>query len=182
MEVQSTKFEGLLLLTPRAFKDERGVFRETWSRRAFAEATGLDVEFVQDNESRSGAGVLRGLHFQVPPHAQGKLVCCAAGRVLDVAVDLRTASPTFGQHLRVELSAANGMQLWIPPGFAHGFVSLEPDSVLHYKCTSGYAPGAEGALRWDDADLGIDWGVDAPLISPKDADAGRWADFESPFR
>ena len=181
MEIKQTPLEGVLECIPRTFSDERGMFRETWSQATFASATGLSVVFVQDNESRSAAGVVRGLHFQVPPHAQGKLVRCAVGRVLDVAVDLRSSSPTFGHHVKVELSAEAGNQLWIPPGFAHGFAALEPDSVLAYKCTAGYAPGSEAALRWDDPDLGIEWGVAEPLLSPKDAGAGSWADFASPF-
>jgi dTDP-4-dehydrorhamnose 3,5-epimerase len=181
MEVKRTAIEGVLEFIPRTFADERGMFRETWSQAAFEAATGISIAFVQDNESRSAAGVVRGLHFQVPPHAQGKLVRCAAGRVLDVVVDLRRGSPTFGQHVKLELSAAIGNQLWIPPGFAHGFAALEPDAVLAYKCTAGYAPESEASLRWDDPDLAIDWGVAAPLLSPKDASAGSWSDFASPF-
>ncbi len=181
MEARRTALAGVLELIPRTFGDERGWFRETWSDRAFREATGLALDFVQDNESISARGVIRGLHFQAPPHAQGKLVRCGAGRIRDVAVDLRTGSPTYGQHVAVELTAEAGNQLWIPAGFAHGFAALEADSVLLYKCTAGYAPGSEGALRWDDPALAIDWGVEAPLLSPKDEAAGHWADFHSPF-
>ena len=181
METALTSIDGLVILTPRTFRDERGVFRETWSEEAFRQATGEEVAFVQDNESRSLKGVLRGLHFQSPPHAQGKLVRCAAGRVLDVAVDIRRGSATFGQHVAIELSADDGRQIWIPPGFAHGFLSLEPHTVLNYKCTQPYAPGHEGALRWDDPYLAIEWGIREPLVSPKDAAAAFWSDFNSPF-
>jgi len=181
MEVKRFDIQGILLLTPRTFADERGLFRETWSREQFAKVVGEAVDFVQDNESQSHRGVLRGLHFQRPPHAQGKLVRCAVGRILDVVVDLRRKSPTFGKHERIELSALNGHQLWIPPGFAHGFASLEDGSVLQYKCTDYYAPDHEGSLKWDDPDLGIDWGVDDPNISAKDAEAHSWKALETPF-
>lgn len=181
MQIERTELEGVLVLTPRVFADDRGRFQETWSQRAFADATGLEVDFVQDNESRSAASVVRGLHFQAPPHAQGKLVRCPKGRVLDVVVDIRRASPTFGRHFTVELTPGNARQVWVPPGFAHGFASLEEDSVLQYKCTDYYAPECEGDLRWDDPVLGIDWRVKDPLLSPKDAVATPWSALESPF-
>lgn len=181
MDVRKTALEGVLVLVPRTFGDDRGRFRETWSVAAFQSATGLEVDFVQDNESRSALGVIRGLHFQGPPFAQGKLVRCVHGRVRDVAVDLRRNSPTYGQHVVVELTDEGGEQFWIPPGFAHGFAALEEGAVLAYKCTAGYAPQAEGALRWNDPDLAIDWGVADPLLSEKDAAAGWWAEFQSPF-
>lgn len=181
MEVKQLDIKGILLLTPRTFEDERGRFRETWSHEQFQNALGERVEFVQDNESQSHRGVVRGLHFQCPPHAQGKLVRCAVGRVLDVVVDIRSGSPTFGKHERVELSASNGHQLWIPSGFAHGFASLEDGSVLQYKCTAYYAPSHEGSIKWDDPELAIDWGIDVPNISPKDAIAPSWKALKTPF-
>lgn len=181
MEVKITPLEGVLVLTPRVFADDRGSFHETWSAQRFLEATGVEAHFVQDNESRSAAGVVRGLHFQVPPHAQGKLVRCSNGRILDVIVDLRKGAPTYGQHVSVELTPENARQVWVPPGFAHGFAALEDDSVLNYKCTALYAPQSEGDLRWDDPHLAIDWGVRHPVLSAKDAVAKSWSEFESPF-
>ena len=181
MELQTTPIDGLLLLRPRVFEDERGAFSETWNQRVFDEATGEAVRFVQANESVSKAGVLRGLHFQAPPHAQGKLVRVVRGRVLDIAVDLRYGSPTYGQHHAALLSGENRWQFYVPPGFAHGFLALEDDTVFQYLCTASYHRDSEHALRWDDPDLGIDWGVDAPEISPKDADAPNFAAFRSPF-
>ncbi len=181
MHMETTALEGVLVLKPRVFADDRGSFQETWSTRAFVAATGVEVEFVQDNESRSGAGVVRGLHFQAPPHAQGKLVRCSQGRVLDVIVDIRRSAPTFGQHVAVELTPENGRQVWIPPGFAHGFASLEDGTVFQYKCTALYAPEFEGDLRWDDPFLGIDWRVSAARLSPKDEVATPWSAFQSPF-
>lgn len=181
MEVQTTPLEGLLLVRPRIFGDERGSFSETWNQRAFDEAVGEEVRFVQANESRSKAGVLRGLHFQAPPHAQGKLVRVVQGKVLDVAVDVRKDSPTYGRHHAALLTAENRWQFFIPPGFAHGFATLEDDTVFHYLCTNLYHPDSEGALLWNDPDLGIDWGMDAPLVSDKDAQAKAFATFESPF-
>ena len=139
------------------------------------------MTFVQDNESVSGAGVLRGLHFQVPDRAQGKLVRVVRGAALDVAVDLRKGSPTYGQHQTAMLTGDNRWQFWVPPGFAHGFLTLEPNTVFCYKCTEVYSPEHERALRWNDPDLAIDWGTDAPLLSSKDAEAGAFADFETPF-
>jgi len=170
-------------VTPRRFGDARGYFSEVYNRRAYA-AAGIDVEFVQDNHSLSReVGVVRGLHCQAPPHAQAKLVRVGAGRVLDVAVDIRRGSPTFGRWTAVELSAQAGNQVFIPAGFLHGFAVLEPDSVLLYKCSDYYAPDAERAVRFDDPDLAIDWGLaaDAVILSDKDAAAPRLGDFETPF-
>ena len=181
MECQTTPIEGLLIVRPAVHKDDRGHFVETWNQRAFDAAVGREVRFVQSNQSRSAKGVLRGLHFQVPPHAQGKLVRVSQGLALDVAVDLRADSPTFGQHCAVELSANNGVQFWIPEGFAHGFVALEEDTLFEYMCTSFYAPQSEQSLRWDDPLLGIDWGVGTPRVSPKDQGAPGFEHFESPF-
>lgn len=181
MEIQSTPIDGLLLLRPRLFQDERGSFCETWNQAAFDEAVGEQVRFVQANESRSKAGVLRGLHFQRPPHAQGKLVRVVQGSVLDVAVDLRQGSPTFGQHYAAKLSGENRWQFYVPAGFAHGFLTLEDDTVFHYLCTAQYHPESEGGLRWDDPDLGIKWGVDEPELSAKDLEAELFSGFKSPF-
>lgn len=170
MEVMKTPLEGLLVIKPRIFGDERGHFLETFNERAFAQATGTDTHFVQDNESLSKAGVLRGLHFQVAPHEQGKLVHVVRGAVLDVCVDIRPQSPTFGQHVKVRLDSGSKTMLWIPPGFAHGFVVLEADAVFAYKCTAFYHPQAERTLLWNDPDLAIDWGIAAPVVSAKDAE------------
>ncbi len=181
LDLQSGPIDGPLMIRPRQFGDDRGRFSETWRSSHFEAALGRSVEFVQDNESVSGEGVLRGLHFQVPDRAQGKLVRVVRGSALDVAVDLRADSPTYGQHQMVLLTGENRWQFWVPEGFAHGFVTLEPDTVFCYKCTEVYSPEHERSLRWDDPDLGIDWGVEHPLLSPKDAAAGLFADFDSPF-
>ena len=172
---------GLIEFVPRLFADDRGVFFETFSARLMAQA-GVDAQWVQDNQSNSKKGVLRGLHFQRPPHAQAKLVRVGQGRALDVAVDLRTDSPTYGQHQLVELTAERGNLLYIPTGFAHGFMALEDDTIFLYKCSDYYAPSAEGGLRWDDADLNIQWGTEvAPLVSGKDQELPLLKDFVSPF-
>ena len=170
------------LITPRRFGDERGFFAETYSRQKYAEM-GVDVEFVQDNHSLScNVGTLRGLHFQVPPHAQGKLVRCGRGKFFDVAVDIRRGSPTYGQWVGYELSVDNGYQLYVPIGFAHGFVTLEPDSEIVYKCSDYYAPETEGALRWNDPNIGIEWPFKGNLtLSDKDAIAPLLKGFDSPF-
>ena len=181
MQIEPTALPGVMILTPRRFSDARGFFSEVWNRATLAQA-GLDLpEFVQDNQSLSAAaGTLRGLHFQTPPHAQGKLVRCGRGRLYDVAVDIRRGSPSFGAWVGVELSAENGRQLWIPPGFLHGFVTREAETECLYKCTAPYAPDCDRAVRWDSA--GIDWGLEAaPLLSDKDAAAPVLADLDSPF-
>lgn len=183
MQIDKTNLPGVLILTPRRFGDARGWFSEVWSRRTLA-AAGLDIEFVQDNHSRSlDAGTVRGLHFQSPPHAQTKLVRCGRGRVLDVAVDIRRGSPTFGKWAGVELSAENGRQLLIPAGFLHGFVTREPESEVLYKCSDYYAPDCDGAVRFDDPDLGIDWGIDPAMavLSDKDRAAPLFRNFATPF-
>lgn len=173
MKVTSTALEGVLILEPRVFGDERGFFMESFNQRVFDEAVGRHVTFVQDNHSRSQRGVLRGLHFQLPPHEQGKLVRVVSGCVFDVAVDMRRRSPTFGRWVGVELSAENHRQLWIPPGFAHGFLVRSDSADFLYKTTGYYAAQAEACVRWDDATIGIDWGLGGatPLLSPKDAAA-----------
>lgn len=182
MQIEETSLPGVLILTPGRIGDQRGFFSETWSRPRFAEA-GIDVDFVQDNLSMSeAAGTVRGLHFQAPPRAQAKLVRCGRGRVFDVAVDIRRGSPTFGKWAGVELSFENGRQLFLPAGFAHGFATLEPASELVYKCSDTYAPEAEGAIRWDDPEIGIDWPVKgAPILSGKDAAAPFFSELDSPF-
>lgn len=182
MDVQETKLAGVRLVTPKRFGDHRGFFAETYSRRAYA-ACGVAVEFVQDNHSLSAAvGTVRGLHFQAPPHAQAKLVRCGRGAIFDVAVDIRRGSPTYGRWVGATLSAENGAQLFIPAGFAHGFATLEPDSEIVYKCSDYYAPETEGALRWDDPALGIDWPLTGrATLSEKDAVAPLLADLQSPF-
>lgn len=178
MKITPAAHPDVLLIEPKVFGDARGFFCETFSQRLFDEAVGRPVAFVQDNHSRSARGVLRGLHYQLPPHAQGKLVRCAAGRVFDVAVDMRRSSPRFGQWVGAELSAENHHQLWIPPGFAHGFLVLSDTADFLYKTTDYYAPATEGAVRWDDPTLGVAWpdaGV-APLLSAKDQVAALLAD------
>lgn len=157
MQVQTTALPGVLLLQPPVFQDERGFFSESFNQRRFAEATGVSVPFVQDNHSRSRQGVLRGLHYQLPPQAQGKLVRVVRGRVWDVVVDLRRTSPTFGQWLGVELDAERHQQLWIPPGLAHGFLTLSAEADCLYKTTAYYDPACERGIAWDDADLAIAW-------------------------
>lgn len=169
MNVIETAIAGVLIIEPRVFGDQRGFFMETWNASTFA-AAGLDLDFVQDNHSRSQKGVLRGLHFQ-NPGPQGKLVRVTSGAVFDVAVDLRASSPTFGQWVGAELSAENKRMFWVPEGFAHGFLTLEDDTDFHYKCTAPYAPHSEHTLKWNDPVLGIEWpvaGLD-PIISEKDA-------------
>lgn len=183
MEVHPTEIGDVQILIPRRFPDGRGYFSETWNRRRMAEA-GLDTDWVQDNQSLSQrAYTLRGLHFQSPPHAQRKLVRCARGSILDVVVDARKGSPTFGRWVGVELSAANGRQLMVPEGFLHGFLTLEPETEVAYKCSAYYAPDADGAVRFDSPGLRITWGVDRDrvLLSDKDANAVPWEEFDSPF-
>ena len=180
--IEANLKELILLTTPSWFGDQRGFFSETYSRKKYLEM-GIDIEFVQDNHSLSrDVGTLRGLHFQGPPHAQGKLVRCGRGVIFDVAVDIRRGSQTYGQWVGYVLSADNTHQLYVPIGFAHGFVTLEPDSEIVYKCSDYYAPETEGAIRWDDPDIGIDWLLTGnPILSQKDAFAPSLKDFESPF-
>ncbi|GAA4367215.1 dTDP-4-dehydrorhamnose 3,5-epimerase [Hymenobacter saemangeumensis] len=180
MEVKHHALPGLIEFVPRVFADERGVFFESFSARLMEQA-GAVANWVQDNQSRSKKGVLRGLHFQRPPHAQAKMVRVAQGRALDVVVDLRRDSPTYGQHAKVELSTEKSNVLFVPAGFAHGFVALEDDTLFLYKCSDYYAPAAEGGLHWNDPDLGIDWGIESPLVSGKDEELPGIRGFESPF-
>lgn len=171
MEVIKTELEGVLILEPRIFTDGRGYFFESYNQREFEAKTGLTINFVQDNESYSSYGVLRGLHFQKGEFAQSKLVRVIEGRVLDVAVDIRRGSPTFGKWTAVELSGENHRQFFIPRGFAHGFSVLSPTARFQYKCDNFYAPAQEGAIAWNDPDLAIDWKLPAPdvLLSEKDS-------------
>lgn len=180
MEIRETKLSGLIILEPKVFGDERGSFMETYNRETFARL-GLDMTFVQDNESVSAKGVLRGIHFQRPPFAQGKLVRVVSGRALDYAVDLRRNSPTYGQYACVELSGRNKRMMYLPEGFAHAFLSLEDDTVFNYKCTNFYNKQSEDGLLWSDKDLGIEWPMDNPILSEKDLKLGLFKDFVSPF-
>lgn len=177
MNVIKTDIDGLVIIEPRVFGDSRGYFFESFSERDFKREV-ADVDFVQDNESKSSYGVVRGLHFQRPPYAQAKLVRVVKGKVLDVAVDLRKGSPTFGHHVAVELSEDNHRQMFIPRGFAHGFSVLSDEVIFQYKCDNFYAPQSEGAVAWDDPDLGIDWGIpaDKALLSDKDRKHPRLMD------
>lgn len=183
MEVIKTQIDGVLIIEPKVFGDARGYFFESFNAREFAEKTGLDVTFVQDNESRSKYGVLRGLHFQLPPYTQSKLVRVVKGRVLDVAVDIRKGSPTYGQHVSCELTEDNHRQFFVPKGFAHGFCVLSEDAVFQYKCDNFYAPQADGGISILDASLGIDWGIEMgkALLSEKDTKHPCLKDFDSPF-
>lgn len=182
MEVIKTDIEGVVIIEPRVFKDARGYFFESFSQREF-EAKVCKINFVQDNESMSSYGVMRGLHFQRPPFSQSKLVRCVKGKVLDVAVDIRKGSPTYGQHVAVELSEDNHRQFFVPRGFAHGFAVLSETAVFQYKCDNFYAPEADGGISIVDDSLGIDWRIhaDERLLSEKDSFHACLKDFDSPF-
>ena len=182
MQVYDTSLGEIKLITPHRFGDDRGWFSESWNARAFRDA-GIAIEWVQDNHSFSAEkGTLRGLHYQTPPFAQDKLVRCTRGAIWDVAVDFRKDSPTYLEHFGIELSADNGAQLLVPAGFLHGFVTLEAQCEVQYKCSAPYAPDCDAAIRWDDPALGIDWPLDgAPVLSAKDAAAPLVADTTSPF-
>ncbi len=182
MQIEPTALPDVVILTPRRFGDDRGWFSETWNAATMAGA-GLDLPWVQDNHSMSAAvGTLRGLHYQSPPRAQDKLVRCTRGAILDVAVDVRVGSPTYGRWLGVELTPANGRQLLVPKGFLHGFVTREANTEVQYKCTDLYSPEHDGAVRWDDPDIGVDWGLSGPpVLSAKDEAAPLLRDAPSPF-
>lgn len=182
MEVIKTGIEGVVVIEPRVFTDSRGYFFESYSKREFDEKV-AKVDFVQDNESRSSRGVMRGLHFQRPPFTQAKLVRCVRGAVLDVAVDIRKGSPTFGRHVAVELTEENHRQFFVPRGFAHGFAVLSDTAVFQYKCDNYYHPEADGGISIQDPSLGIDWRIDPSqaILSDKDLRHPLLADFESPF-
>lgn len=181
MEIVETGIKDLVIIKPVVFEDERGYFFESYNKLKFLEK-GIDVNFVQDNESRSGKNVLRGLHFQKPPYTQGKLVRVMRGSVLDVAVDLRKHSPTYGKWASTILTDKNKWMYWVPEGFAHGFLTLEDNTVFFYKCTNVYNKQSEGSILWNDPDLNIDWGgVENPVLSQKDKESPRFRDFDSPF-
>lgn len=184
MNVTSFDIDGPLLIEPKLFGDARGYFMEAFKKSSFNAAVGANVDFVQDNQSLSAqAGTVRGLHYQSPPHAQGKLVRCLQGAIIDIAVDARKDSPTFGQHVRAELTAENNAQLWVPAGFLHGFATLVPDTIVFYKVTDIYAPDCDGNVRFDDPALNLDWGVDTQhaILSEKDKIAPLFNDWDSPF-
>lgn len=183
IEVIKTEIEGVLIIEPKVFGDARGYFLESFNAKEFTEKTGLNINFVQDNESMSSYGVMRGLHFQNPPYTQSKLVRCVKGAVLDVAVDIRKGSPTYGQHVAVELTEDNHRQFFVPRGFAHGFAVLSETAVFQYKCDYFYAPQADGGISILDDSLGIDWKIptDKALLSDKDTKHALLKDFESPF-
>lgn len=183
INVIQTELDGVLIIEPKVFGDARGYFLESFNAKEFAEKTGLNLNFVQDNESMSSYGVMRGLHFQNPPYTQSKLVRCVKGAVLDVAVDIRKGSPTYGQHVAIELTEDNHRQFFVPRGFAHGFAVLSETAVFQYKCDNFYAPQADGGISILDDSLGIDWKIptDKALLSEKDTKHALLKDFDSPF-
>jgi dTDP-4-dehydrorhamnose 3,5-epimerase len=180
MKFQKFEIEGLVLIEPKVFEDSRGYFFESYNKKIFSD-NGIEAEFVQDNQSMSQKGVVRGLHFQAPPYAQGKLVRVLQGSVIDVAVDLRKNSPTYGQHLSVKLTADNKKMFYIPEGFAHGFVTLEDNTIFSYKCTNYYNPQYEGGVLWNDPQLNINWQIENPILSEKDKKLPLLAQLSSPF-
>jgi dTDP-4-dehydrorhamnose 3,5-epimerase len=180
MEFVETKLKGVFVLKPKVFEDARGYFFESYNRNLFLQV-GLDLNFVQDNQSLSQKGVLRGLHFQNNPHAQGKLVRVITGAVYDVAVDIRKSSPTYGQWFGQELTEENKWMMYIPEGFAHGFATLKDNTVFSYKCTNFYNKASEDCLLWNDPDIGINWNLETPLLSDKDLQGKRIKDFVSLF-
>lgn len=180
MEVLETKIKDLFIVKPKVFSDARGYFFESYNKDVFSEHN-ISVEFIQDNQSLSNKGVLRGLHFQSPPFAQGKLVRVITGSVLDIAVDIRKNSPTYGEHVAIELNEENKTMFYIPPGFAHGFVTLCDNTIFSYKCTQVYNKASEGTVLWNDLDLNIDWKIQNPLLSDKDIIGTIFKDFKSPF-
>lgn len=180
MKIETTSIEGLLIIHPKVFVDGRGYFYESWNEKVFHEA-GIDVQFVQDNQSLSQKDVLRGLHFQAPPHQQAKLVRVISGAVLDVAVDVRKNSPTYGKHFAIELNEENKTMFYIPAGFAHGFATLADNTLFAYKCAGYYNKNSETTLLWNDKELGIDWKINSPILSEKDIIGVPFADLKSPF-
>lgn len=180
MKFVKTGFKDLTEIYPKVFKDDRGLFFESWNKNVFTEH-GINYEFKQDNQSISQKNVLRGLHFQVPPHEQGKLVRVASGKALDVVVDLRKNETTYGKHHKVILSAEENNMLWVPPGFAHAFLALENNTIFVYKCSGLYNKESERIIKWDDDYLDIDWGVESPIVSEKDKEGVCFSDYRSPF-
>ena len=181
MKIESTHIEGLLVITPTIFKDDRGHFFESFNKNIFENHTSSLINFVQDNQSKSEKNVLRGLHFQNPPFDQGKLVRVIAGSVLDIAVDIRKNSSTYGQHFKIILDTLKHQMLWIPRGFAHGFVSLEDNTIFSYKCTNYYHKDSEGCILYNDSKIGIDWEVQNPILSKKDKIGENFSTFVSQF-
>ena len=179
--IETFDIQGLVLITPRIFADNRGYFFESFNQKLFNEQIGQVVTFVQDNISVSKKNVIRGIHFQAPPYAQGKLVRVLKGKAIDIAVDIRKNSPTYGKHISVEISEYNNKMLWIPEGFAHGFVALEENTLFSYKCTNYYNSASEGAILWNDTQLNIDWKVKSPILSEKDKISQKFNTFVSPF-
>jgi dTDP-4-dehydrorhamnose 3,5-epimerase len=180
LEIIETPIQGLLIIKPKVFYDSRGYFFESFSTEKYANA-GIGQDFVQDNQSMSHKNAVRGLHFQAPPFHQGKLVRVVRGAVLDVVVDIRKNSPTYGQYFSIELSEDNFLQFWIPSGFAHGFATLADNTIFEYKCTNVYNKPSEGGLLWNDPELNINWGVSNPIVSDKDQELPLLKDFSSPF-
>lgn len=180
MEVIETHIKGLLIIKPKVFADTRGYFFESYNENVFKQ-NNISVNFMQDNQSLSHTGVLRGLHFQAPPYDQGKLVRVITGAVLDVAVDIRKNSPTYGQHIALELTEDNKTMFYIPPGFAHGFLTLRDNTIFSYKCTNVYHKDSEGCVLWNDTDLNINWNVANPILSEKDLIGTPFKNFTSPF-
>jgi len=180
MRVITTPIKDLLLIEPKVFADDRGYFYESYNEKVF-HVNNVTANFVQDNISKSSKGILRGLHFQTPPFTQGKLVKVIQGSVLDVAVDLRTASPTFGQHFKMVLSEENHKMMWIPEGFAHGFLTLEDDTIFMYKCTNFYNASVDRSILWNSPELNIDWGITEPILSDKDRNGNTLNEFKGLF-
>ena len=180
MEVLETHIKDLLIIKPKVFEDARGYFFESYNEDVF-KRSGINLRFIQDNQSLSNAGVLRGLHFQAPPFAQGKLVRVITGAVLDVAVDIRKNSPTYGQNVTIELNEENKTMFYIPPGFAHGFLTLRDNTIFSYKCTNLYNKASEGTVLWNDKDINIDWNIEKPILSEKDLVGTPFKEFVSPF-
>lgn len=181
MKIERTHIEGLLVITPTVFKDDRGYFFESFNKKKFENHTSSLIDFVQDNQSKSEKNVLRGLHFQNPPFDQGKLVRVIEGSVLDIAVDIRKDSSTYGQHFKIILDTEKHQMLWIPSGFAHGFVSLEDDTIFSYKCTNYYHKDSEGCILYNDSEIAIDWEVQNPILSKKDKIGENFSTFVSQF-
>ena len=181
MQFIETDLKGLFVIQPKVFEDSRGYFFESFNQKEFKNNTGLNINFLQDNQSKSSKNVLRGLHFQNPPHQQGKLVRVLSGSVLDIAVDIRKKSTTYGQHFKMILSNNDFKMLYIPEGFAHGFLTLEDNTIFSYKCTDFYHKEAEDCIIWNDIDLDIDWGIKEPIISEKDQHGKKFSSFASKF-